>query len=195
MRFQPELVQDDPDPTKPQLPWVWDKDIKKTKIAIESAYVKDTEHRNFKPAVFVDVDGATYGRTVTGDRAGQNLASGREGFFSLDSMPVLIECKAAERGECAIISDIVRVFLQASSDLIQAKFGLHEMTPVAVGRPQPSQSDKDVMVAPITFTVQIPARWTSKPTAPLLDAIVLKILHSGADDATQFFTEIAVPPV
>lgn len=177
------------------LPWAWDADIKKTKIAIESAYVEDTEHRNWKPGVFVDVDGATYGRTVTGDRAGQNLASGREGFFSLDTQPVLIEVKAAKRGECAIIGDLVRVFLQASSDLIQAKFGLHEMTPVTLGRPMPSQQDKDVFIAPVTFTVQIPARWTSKPSAPLLQELILKIARSGADDATQFFTDIALPPV
>lgn len=185
-RFQPSVMGT-------TLPYVWDADIKKTKIAIESAYVEDLDHRDFRPAVFIDVENATYGRTVIGDRAGQALQTSQEGFFSLDTQPILIECLAGKRGEAFVIGDIVRTFLQASSDLIQAKFGLHEMTPLVLGRPQPSQKDKDTWIAPVTFTVQIPARWTSKPTVTLLQEIILKIAHSGADDATQFFTEIALP--
>ena len=50
------------------LPWIWDRDIKKSTIAIESAYNEDQEHKNKRPAVFVDIDGAVLGRTVVGDR-------------------------------------------------------------------------------------------------------------------------------
>ena len=185
-RFQPSVVGTN-------LPWTWDADVKKTKIAIESAYVEDQDHRNFKPAVFVDIDSATYGRTVTGDRAGQILNTSQEAFFALDSHTMLIECIAAKRGESYVIGDVVRTFLHASSDLIQAKFGLHEMTPVVLGRPQPSPRDKEVFIAPITFTVQIPVRWTSRPTVPLLQEIILKIARSSAPDATEYFTEIALP--
>ncbi len=186
-RFQPSVMNT-------SLPWVWDPDIKKTTIAVESAYVEDQAHSNFRPGIFVDIDGATYGRTVTGDRAGQILPTSKEAFFSLDTQPVLIECVAAKRGESFILGDTVRVFLQASSDLIQATFGLHEMTPVVLGRPMPSQKDKDTWTTSVTFTVQIPARWTSTPTAPLLQSIVAKISASNATDATEFFTEIALPP-
>ena len=185
-RFQPKVVLT-------SLPWTWDPDITKATIAIESAYVEDQAHRNFKPAIFVDVDSATYGRAVTGDRAGQTMTTSKEAFFSLDSQPVNIECVAAKRGEAFVIGDLVRTFLHASSDLIQAKFSLHEMTPLVLGRPQPSQKDKDTWVAPISFTVQVPARWTSKPSAPLLQEILVKIVESGANDATEYFTKVALP--
>lgn len=184
-RFQPSVVGT-------TLPWVWDADIKETKIAIESAYVEDQAHRDFCPSVFVSVPEASYGRTVIGDKAGQNLASGCTGFFALDTQQIAIECKGAKRGEAYTIGDIVRVFLQASSDEIQATFGLHEMTPLTLGQPQPRKADKDVWVAPITFTVQIPARWSTKPTGPLLRQVVARITASGADDATDYFTAVAL---
>lgn len=183
-RFQPSVVGS-------ELPWVWDTDIKKTRIAIESAYVEDQAHRDFTPGLFIAVPEATYGRTVVGDKAGQNFGSGRTGFFALDTHQIAIECKAAKRGEAYILGDLVRVFLQASSDEIQAKFGLHEMTPLTLGQPQPRQADKDIWVAPVTFTVQIPARWSTRPTGPLLRQVIMRINESGTD-ATDYLTTIAL---
>lgn len=172
--------------------WIWNKDIKQTKLAVESAFNEDKEHRNFRPAVFVDCDDQTHGRVVLGDRVGKDLKSGLEGFWNLQVVPILIECVAAKRAESAIIGDLVGVFLQASSDLIQAKFGFHDMTPIVVGRTQPysANKDKDQWVTSVTFNVQYPMRWTNKPTAPLLQEIEAEIVASGAEDATSFFEDI-----
>ena len=84
------------------------------------------------------------------------------------------------------------VFLHASSDLIQAKFGFHDMTPVVVGRTQPNTRDKDQWITAVTFNVQYPMRWTNKPTAPLLNEIAMAVVASGNDDATTFFEDIAL---
>jgi hypothetical protein len=176
----------------PDFEWLWDPDIKKTKIAVESAFNEDKEHRNFRPSVFIDCDDQTHGRVVLGDRAGKNLKTGLEGFWNLQVVPVLIECTAGKRGESARLGDIVGVFLQASSDLIQAKFGFHDMTPIVVGRTQPVTKDKDVWVTAVTFNVQYPMRWTNAPTAPLLQEIEVAIVASGVDNATTFFEEIAL---
>lgn len=173
-------------------PWRWVPSIKDTKLAIESAFNEDQEHRNKRPGVFIDCDEQVMGRTVLGDRAGKNLKSGLEGFWGLQSVPILIECVASKRAESAIIGDLVGNFLHASSDLIQAKFGFHDMTPVTVGRTQPIGRDKNEWITPVTFTTQYPARWTNAPTGPLLQRIEVEVKASDADSATEYFEQIAL---
>jgi len=175
------------------LPWIWDRDIKKSTIAIESAYNEDQEHKNKRPAVFVDIDGAVLGRTVVGDRVGQVNSTSQEGFWSLDTQPILIECIAAKKGESYLLGDLIRMYLHASSDLIQATFGLHEMMPITLNRTQPVQKDKDGWITPLTFSIQVNVRWTTKPTRPLLQELALKLEQSGDADATTFFERVALP--
>lgn len=177
---------------EPDFQWLWDSDLKKTRLAVESAFNEDKEHRNFRPAVFIDCDDQTHGRVVLGDRVGQNLKNGLEGFWDLQVVPILMECIAGKRAESAILGDIVGTFLHASSDPIQAKFGFHDMTPVVIGRTQPSTKDKDQWITAVTFNVQYPMRWTNKPTAPLLAEIEATVVASGMSNATAFFEDIAL---
>lgn len=172
--------------------WLWDPDINVTKLAVESAFNEDKTHRNFRPAVFIDCDDQTLGRVVLGDRAGQNLKTGLEGFWALQSVPILIECIAGKRAESATLGDAVGVFIQASSDLIQAKFGFHDLTPVTIGRTQPMPSDKQTWVTSVLFTVQAPMRWTNARTEPLLQELELAIEASGVDSADEYFESIAL---
>jgi hypothetical protein len=177
------------------LPWVWYSDIKEgaeKAIAIESAYNEDTDHRNFRAAVYVDRDEQTIGRTVIGDLAGQHIPSSLRGFWALETVPILIECVAAKKAESAILSDLVAIYLHASSDLIQSKFGLHEMTPITRGRTQPFPRDKTQFVTPISFSTQFNLRWTNKPTAPLIQQIAAEVSVSGFEDATSYFETIAI---
>lgn len=173
-------------------PWRWLPDIKQTKLAIESAFNEDQEHRNKRPAVFVDCDDQTMGRVVLGDRVGLNYKTGMDGFWGLQSVPILIECVASKRAESATLADLVGVFLHASSDLIQAKFGFHDMTPVTIGRTQPTGRDKNEWISGVTFTVQYPMRWTNTLTGPLLNEIEARIIRSSADSATAFFEDIVL---
>lgn len=176
----------------PDFQWLWNPDIKKTKIAIESAFNEDVNYRNFKPAILIDVDDQTHGRVVLGDRAGQNLRTGTIGFWDLATVPILVECIAGKRAESAIVGDLTGAFLHMASDLIQAKFGFHDMTPVTVGRTQPyTMSDKDTWVTSVTFNVQHVMRWSNKPAAPLLREIEMMVSGSG-ESATEFFETLAV---
>lgn len=177
------------------LPWTWHRDIKqgdREKIAIESAFNEDKDHNNYRPAIYVDRDEMVIGRTVLGDAAGQNLKSGVKGFWALTSVPILIECVAAKKGESAIIADLVGIYLHASSDLIQSAFSFHEMTPPAVSRTQPYLRDKDQWVTSISFSVQYDLRWTNTPTRPLLQQIVMEVARSSYDNATSYFEVLAL---
>lgn len=184
-RFSASVVPDD-------FQWRWDSDIKSTRLAVESAFNEDKTHRNFRPAVYVDCDDQTMGRVVLGDRVGLNLKTGLEGFWNLQTVPILIECVTGKRAESAALGDIVGIFLQASSDLIQAKFGFHDMTPITVSRTQPAARDKDQWTTSVTCVVQFPQRWTNAPTGPLLRSVELSVLRSGADSATEYFENIAL---
>jgi hypothetical protein len=175
-----------------QLPYLWEEDIKKTSLAIESAFNEDAQQRNFRAAIYVDRDEQVLGRTVIGDMVGQDLKSGLKAFWALETVPILIECIAAKKAESAILADIAGIFLHASSDLIQAKFGFHEMSPISMGRTQPALRDKQQWATPISFTVQYGVRWTNTPTAPLLQEIEASIARSDTDNATEYFETIAL---
>lgn len=172
--------------------WLWDPDITKTRLAVESAFNEDKTHRNYRPAVYIDCDDQVMGRVVLGDRVGLNLKTGLEGFWNLQTTPILIECVATKRAESATLGYMVGMFLQASSDLVQAKFGFHEMSPVTVGRVQPANRDKTEWVTSVTFSTQSPVRWTNAPTAPLLQSLQMDILRSGVATATEYFECIAL---
>jgi len=177
------------------LPWAWHDDIQSGGdhgIAIESAFNEDKDHRNYRAAIYVDRDELIIGRTVLGDLAGQHIPSGLRAFWALESVPLLIECVAAKKAESAVLADLVGIYLHASSKLIQAKFGLHDMTPLTMGRTQPFPRDKTQWVTPISFTVQFNLRWTNAPTAPLLRQIELSLMTSGFESATAYFEGIAV---
>ena len=62
---------------------------------------------------------------------------------------------------------------------------------VVIGRTQPSPSDKTKHVTPITFTVQLPLRYVSTQTAPLLADIQAEIEASG-EDGTEFLEQISL---
>lgn len=177
-----------------EIPFIyrWDPDIKKTNIAIESAFNEDKAHMNKRPAIFVDRDEQVTGRSVVGDLAGHTLTTGKKTFWALQTVPILIECVAAKKAESAIIADITSVFLHASSDLIQAKFAFHEMTPVTCGRTQPYPRDKDQWVTPVSFSVQYDLRWSNKPTAALLQQISMDVSASNFQNATDYFETLAL---
>ncbi len=59
-----------PDNFVGEFQWTWNKDINLTKLAVESAFNEDKQHRNFRPAIYVDCDDQTMGRVVLGDRVG-----------------------------------------------------------------------------------------------------------------------------
>ena len=177
------------------LPWVWHDDIRSggdQGIAIESAFNEDQAHKNYRAAIYVDRDELIIGRTILGDLAGQHLPSGLRAFWALESVPLLIECVAAKKAESAVLADLVGIYLHASSKLIQGKFGLHDMTPLTMGRTQPFPRDKTQWVTPISFTVQFNLRWTNAPTAPLLRQIELSLAASTLGNATAYFEEVAV---
>ncbi len=152
-----------------QLPWVWDNDIKKTKIAIESAFNEDSQVRNFRPAIYIDRDEQSVGRTVMGDFVGQQLKSGTRGFWALETVPILIECLAAKKrvGHSSNVRSAVQPPLDQYPD---------STAPPADHPRDPSlwRFDRDgVLRADRAVRQVIPPRWVRRPGHPSFRRTIL----------------------
>ena len=171
----------------PDYPWF--EDSINTKIIIESGFEDNQTERGKKPAIYIDKDESVYGKPIIGDRAGIVWKDMSDFQWTLSTVPVLIECVASQRGESAVIGDIVHWTLHCASDPIQATYSLHDMSPPTLGRTVPYEADKESWVTPVSFHVQYPVRWRVTPIRNLIQETRLRIRNA---DATQHYVEIAV---
>lgn len=171
--------------------WPWTENLNDTAIVIESGFASpgNTE-RGKKPAIFIDKDESVYGKVIIGDRVGIDWSSMGDYQWTLATVPIIIECVAADKGPSAIIGDIVQWTIHCASDPIQAAFSFHDMTPPTLGRTVPYEADTESWVTPVSFQVQYPVRWSVTPIAPLLQEIRTRIRHSGAE-ANEHLVEVA----
>lgn len=171
--------------------WVWNANLNETGIVIESGFASppNTE-RGLKPAIFVDKDESVYGKVILGDRAGMNFKNMADYQWTLATVPILIECVAANKGTSAIIGDVVHWTLQCASDPIQAMFSFHDMTPPTLGRTVPYEADKEAWVSPVSFQVQFPVRWSITPIRALLQEVRTRLQLTSSDTNT-YLVELA----
>ena len=171
--------------------WLWLPDIEQSMIVIESAFEDNTIVRDKHPNIYVDKDQSAYGKVVIGDRAAHDFHTQGDVQWTLSTVPIIIECVAARKGESAVIADIVQWSLHCSSDLIQKAFGLHDMSPLVLGRTVPYQMDNEVWNTPVTFQVQYNVAWAYVPVRPLLQSIQARIEAAGVS-ANDYFTEVVL---
>lgn len=167
----------------------WYDDVNKTKLIIESGFEDNATARGSKAAIYVDKDESVYGKSIIGDRVAHRFRDAKEAQWCLSTVPVLVDCVSERKGESAIIGDIVQWSLHASSDVIQAAFSLHDMSPPTLGRTIPYEDDKTAWTTPVSFQVQYNVRWTVVPVAPLLHEIALRIQRSGMS-ANEYLLEL-----
>lgn len=164
------------------------------KIYIESAYTSNTEARNVKPAIFVDKAPTRLMKPVIGNRAAYNPKDGFEYFYALASVPIEVTCLSEERGESAQIGDFVWFHLMACQQLIRYEFGIHDISPMTLGKTEPfkrTEGNKTAWSTPVMFEVQIEYRWKTLPIAPLLAAVKQTLYLAGNGDSTAGAVAVA----
>lgn len=182
------------------LSWVWDPNATPAstetndpdaprKLIIEAAFNESTEIRNYRPAIFVDRGEISPGKVSIGNFAGQELKTGRRGFFAMATVPIDIEVVSERKGESATLADITWFFLLASQEQINATFGFHSITPPVLGRTAPFEQDKGVWSTHVAFEVQYPLRWSTVPVSPLLADIKTRFKISGGSNFDAFILE------
>jgi hypothetical protein len=173
--------------------YLWQENLTNTKLVIESGFSPvGNKERNKRPAIFIDKDESVYGKIILGDRVGVRWTNMQDVQWTLSTAPILIECVASRRGESANIGDIVQWTLHASSDAIQAGFGLHDMSPPTLGRTVPYEADREAFTTPVSFQVQYNMRWNTTPIAPLIQEVRMKIQQANAETPEEALVQIAL---
>ncbi len=185
-RFK-ETSESDPD-----VPWHWTNDPKTTPIFIESGWNENLEARNVRPGIWVDRDQNVYQRVAIGDQ--DQLPTIQryrlEMFYGKGETDIIIECTAQKRGESMIIGSIVQDFLHMSSDVIQAFFGFHDISPILLGRTVPFEKDNQLWNTPVNFRVTYEIRWATAPIVTTFNSLYTKIAQQ--EDPVRYFREISL---
>lgn len=185
-RFDPGTFSD------PVLQWAWKEDLNTTGIFIESGFNDKMEARNTRPAIWVDRSQNNYGRVSVGDQdqIPTNLKFRHETFYSTAETDMLFDCTSSERGESMLVGSLVQDTLHMMARLIEAAFGLRDMSPVIMGRTVPYEKDKALWNTPVEFRAFYEVRWTTVPMATLLTRLYMKIADKS--DPDQFFRDFVL---
>jgi len=165
---------------------VWREDLTETDILVETSFNADLEARNAVPAIYVTRISTIPSKIMIGDRVGVHLPDHLEAFGAIMTISFSLECVSNDEGQSAIIGDIVQHMLLASSDVIQATFGLQSMSHPALNTTIPYERDQAKWSSPVTFTADYLARLTTVPIAPLLQQIAQRVTLRG--DPNDYFT-------
>lgn len=176
----------------PVLPWTWVDDLDATELFVESGWNENIEARNVRPGIWIDRDQNVYNRVTIGDsdRRSTHMNVKLDMFYCTGEMDVIIDCTSTKRGESMLIGSVVQDFLHMSSNIIQANFGLRDMSPVMLGRTVPFEQDDKLMNTPVSFRAYYEIRWATLPVSVVLNEIGVKI--SDLDNPETFFLEVAL---
>lgn len=172
------------------LPWAWTEvetplptetgqEDGPRKVLIEPAFSVHAEQRNYRPAIYVDKGETTLEKPAVGNLAGRQLRSGLAAFYATATVYIDIECVSDQKGESATLADTVWFYLLAGREQICSTFGLRDLAPPALGRTLPSEEEKVAWSTHVTFAVQLPLRWNTRPIAPLLQSVDLRLRDEG----------------
>ena len=187
-RFDPDTHSD------PELSLAWSSDLKTTEIFIESGFNKAIEARNVRPGIWVDRTQSNYGRVAIGDQdqIPINLKYRHETFYSPAETDMILDCTSPTRGESMLVGSVVQDTLHMTARLIEACFGLRDMSPVVMGRTVPYEKDRELYNTPVEFRASYEVRWAAVPQAQLLTRLYMKI--SDKNDPETYFRDFVLKP-
>jgi hypothetical protein len=176
----------------PALRWVWDPDPKKTGIFVESGWNDNLEARNVRPGVWVERGQNVYTQSGIGrqDQVPVVLTQQKEYFHSFVETDIIIDCTAQNRGESMLLGSVVQDFLVASSNIIEAKFGLRHMSDSILNQTTPFEKDNTLWTSQITFRTYYEVRWITAPIEDVLNRLTMRI--EDADKPEQHFVELVM---
>jgi len=191
LRFTAEIYSD------PVLSWAWEPlesaDLTSDSIIfVESGFNENIEARTVRPGIWIDRDQNVYRKHSIGhqDQMPVNVRTSMEQFYAGGECDISVDCTSPNRGESMVISSIVQDHLQMSSNIIQACFGLRDISEIILNKTIPFEKDKKLFNSPIQFRISYEIRWASLPTAPLLRSFYAKL--ADKEDPEKYFREITV---
>lgn len=152
------------------------------KLMIESAMQDDPEARNFRPAVFVDIEEARHEKVVVGNLASLDRPTRFQAFYAMTNYVVTVNCVSTQRVEAAIIGNIVWHHLMSTQQIVRDTFHIHALGNFTKTKPQPYRrhpDSPDSWATTITTVATIEERWFTRPNAPMIQEIAAEFALGG----------------
>jgi len=160
------------------------------KLLIEAAFNVEKSTRNYRPAVYVDRGPVSADKVILDNMAGKNLPSGLTAYFCQANVPITFYCESENAAESALIADTAWFFVLATRDIFRKDFGLYDIREPSMGETRPIDEDKQVWQTPVQFVITLEMRWATRPIAPLLADIQMKIGLTG--DPNLYYHQIVL---
>ena len=165
-----------------QFPWYWDDADHLSKIYIEAGSGDELKKNDVRPAIYVDRSPIVFAKVALGDFAGSNMRTGLKAFYSTGVGQINIDCVSKNRGESAVLGDLVQGFMLMSSDEILAAHSLRDCTPITLGSTETWSKDNRLFCTRVTSEVTFDVKWATRPAERKIQKIGLEIDVNQAAD-------------
>jgi len=163
-------------------PWNYDDEDSGSQITIEAGAGDEVNKNDARPAIYVDRSAIVFPKVAIGDFVGQQNKTGLKAFYSTGTGQITLDSVSSNRGESAVLGDLVQAFLMMSADEILRTQDLRDITPITLGPTQAWEKDKRLYATRVTSEVSFDVKWATTPTARKIQSVDLRIDHeSGVD--------------
>ena len=162
-------------------PWAWSSEDSETSIFIEVGSGDESGSKDVRPAVYVDRGPVVFPKVVIGDFAGGELHSGAKAFYTAATGQIVIDCVSKNRGESAVLGELVQSFLLMTSDIILRTYSLRDMTPVTLGGTEVWEKDDRLFNTRVTSQISYDVKWGITPAAGKVAEVVAKVINAQGD--------------
>lgn len=155
-------------------------------LYIEAGDGTDPEARDMRPAVFVNKEDTQLQQVVIGNRSDFDYRTRTERFYMQAIVPISIQCVSDNRGESAVLGDLVWFHLLSASNYIRSEFGINHIAAPVLGATRifrRVEGGVDAWTTPVSLAVTIEFHWITKPIAPLLKEVSARLSAAGNGDA------------
>ena len=171
-------------------PWVWDPDITKTGIIIETGQTVENEVRNKRPAIYVLAGPSRAGNLVVGDKVTEQLRIETKDFTTRVDMNMTVNCESSKKTESHLLGWICFSSLIAAQEILRTKYHIANIGPFNMNPPVPGKKDKEMFVCGTTLGLSYDITWKSTAVQTFIKSFDLSLNLVGDQPESEFFTRI-----
>jgi hypothetical protein len=146
-----------------RVPWQWSSKPEESSIVIESANNELEEHRDAKPAIFIDRNAIVYPTIAIGNQVTEHQPTGTRYYYTTPSGQMTMDCISRSRGESSLIGDAVAHHLVMSGNILRRFYGFKSVTPITLMPSQPWEKDDRSYITRVTSEFVYDIAWKSMP--------------------------------
>lgn len=165
--------------------WFYNEEDHLSRIYIEAGAGDELKKNDARPALYVDRAAIIFPQVTVGDFAGQQNHTGLKGYYCVGNGQILVDCVSSNRGESAVLGDIVQGFLLMSSNEILRVYNIRDNTPITLGPTTVWEKDNRLYSTRVTSEISFDVKWAERPVARKIQSLDTRITHSNNVDYHQ----------